>query len=192
MSEGTPRGRRRLFLVLAVAVVATVFFGSGCGGKGEDQEEARPAQKALVPGGTPDSTGLAPADTALTESVYEAGTLRASGGVTDRPQDELKAPATETETPPATKKLARPATATSKTGSYSLQLGSFTNPDNARKQADRIRTLGYDPAVVQYDLGGQTYHRVMLRRVGDMAAASKLGEHIHSQLGIAYLVRLAN
>ena len=54
---------------------------------------------------------------------------------------------------------------------------------------DRISALGYEPVIEDSDLGGQTYHRVMLRGVGDMAEASRLGEHIHSELGIAYLVR---
>jgi cell division septation protein DedD len=134
-----------------------------------------------------------------TESVYQAGTLPTAEGVNEAdeiPEVEAPAAVTEIKAAPAEAQApqepaaTRPATTVSSgNGSYSLQLGSFTNVDNARKQADRVRALGYAPVIEESNLGGQVYHRVMLRGVGDMAEASRLGEYIHSELGIAYLVR---
>ena len=118
-----------------------------------------------------------------------SGDPASPGKVVPEAGAELKAAPQEVEAAPAPA-ATRPATSVSSGSSaFSLQLGSLTNLDNARKQVDRISALGYKPVIEQSDLGGQTYHRVMLKGVGDMAEASRLGEYIHSELGIAYLVR---
>jgi cell division septation protein DedD len=196
MSHGLPTRRPRVFLVLVLACL------SGCGG--QDQEDAATQQKprALVPGGAPDSALVDTVISTETESVYQAGTLPTAEGVNEAvesPEVETPEVVTEIKAAPAEKKApeepsaSRPATTVSSgSGAYSLQLGSFTSVDNARKQADRLRALGYAPVIEESNLGGQVYHRVMLRGVGDMAEASRLGEFIHSELGIAYLVRRGN
>jgi len=175
---------------------------TGCGGG--DQEESATQQKpaAMVPGAVLDTAAVDTGVTTDMESVYEAGTLPDTEGVRKDPaagdqtaQDakaELKAVPAETEARPVPSGT-RPSTSVSSgDGAYNLQLGSFTNLDNARKQADRISILGYSPVIEESNLGGQIYHRVMLQGVGDMAEASRLGEYIHSELGIAYLVRRGN
>ena len=200
MSTGLMTGRRNLSRVLALTValaLAVALFASlsGCGKGGEDEDAVQQKPRAMVPGGTGDTTVVDTADTSVTESAYEAGTLTDSGGVReDSASTEQAAPVKDaTDTPDIQKAETRPSTTVKSTdGAYSLQLGSFTNLANARNQADRIRALGYAPVIEESDLGGQTYHRIMLRGVGDMAAASRLGEHIHSKLGIAYLVRRGN
>jgi len=192
-----------LILILALGVAAPVVL-SGCGGG--DQEEAATQQKpqALVPGAESDSSAVDTSAVSSMEESYEAGTLSDTEGVNEdsameekaplETGDEIKATPVQREVPPA-----RTSTETRKAksgsdggGAYSLQLGSFTNLDNARKQADRIGALGYAPVIEESNLGGQIYHRVMLLGVGDMAEASRLGEHIHSELDIAYLVRRVN
>jgi cell division septation protein DedD len=138
------------------------------------------------------------------EGAYEAGTLSGAGGVKEDPApeeiapldtgDKIKATPVQTEAQPArsSTETRKAKSGTGGDGAYSLQLGSFTNLDNARKQVDRISALGYAPVIEESNLGGQIYHRVMLLGVGDMAEASRLGEHIHSELDIAYLVRRVN
>lgn len=200
MSHGLPTRRPRLFPVLFLAwLTVALACLSGCGG--QDQEEAATQQKprALVPGGAPDSAQVDTVITTETESVYQAGTLPTAEGVTGANEatetevpevvTEIKAAPVETKAPQEPSATRPATTVSSGNGSYSLQLGSFTNVDNARKQADRLRALGYAPVIEESNLGGQVYHRVMLRSVGDMAEASRLGEYIHSELGIAYLVR---
>lgn len=200
MSRGLLTGSLRLPLVLVLTMcVVSLPVLSGCGGG--DQEESATQQKprALVPGAGPDSAAVDPAAAGAVETSYEAGTLPDAEGVREDPaaadetvpevEAELKATPVETkaesESPPD-----RPTTSVSSgDGGYSLQLGSFANLANARKQADRISALGYGAVIEESDLGGQIYHRVMLRGVGDMAEAQRLGEFIHSELGIAYLVR---
>ena len=189
MSRGLLTRRRNLSLAIAVALCVAFC---GCGKGGEDTEAVQEKPRALVPGGAGDTTVVDIADTSVSESAYVAGTLTGSDGVREEPVPaELKAPATEVKE--VRKTESRPPTPVqSSDGAYSLQLGSFTNLENARNQADRISALGYAPAIEESDLGGQIYHRIMLRGVGDMAEASRLGELIHSKLGIAYLVRRGN
>jgi cell division septation protein DedD len=191
-----------LILILALGLAAPVVL-SGCGGA--DQEEAATQQKprAMVPGAETDSTAVDTAIGSDMKGAYEAGTLSGAEGVVDNPAPDEKVPAetaaeikatpAEAETPPgssrATSGTRQTTTGSSGDGAYSLQLGSFTNLDNARKQADRISALGYAPVIEESNLGGQIYHRVLLLGVGDMAEASRLGEFIHSELDIAYLVR---
>lgn len=195
MSTGLLTGRRNsswvlvlAFAVVAFAAVALVAL-SGCGNGGEEEEAVQQKPRAMVPGGTADTTVVDTASVIVDESAYVAGTLSDPDGVT---QDSV-APEKAEPAAGAAKTENRPATSVqSNNGGYSLQLGSFTNLENARNQADRIRALGYAPTIEESNLGGQIYHRVMLSGVGDMAEASRLGEHIHSKLGIAYLVRRGN
>ena len=187
-----------MVLVLTLGIAAPAVL-TGCGGS--DQEESTTQQKprAMVPGAAFDTAAVDTGVTSDTDSSYEAGTLPDVEGVNEdlvageqTAQDagaELKAVPVETEARPVPSGT-RPATSVSSgDGAYGLQLGSFTNLSNARNQADRISALGYAPVIEESDLGGQIYHRVMLWGVGDMAEASRLGEYIHSETGIAYLVR---
>ena len=203
MSRGLLTGRLGLSLVLVLACgFLALACLSGCG-KG-DQEESVTQQKpqGMVPAAALDSAMVDSVVTSEAETAYEAGPLPTSEGVRDDPSSteqvtgqagaELKASPGATETVPAASASRPPTTVSTGEGSYSLQLGSFTNLANARKQVDRLSALGYAPVIEQSDLGGQIYHRVMLRGVGDMAEASRLGEYIHSELGIAYLVRRAH
>lgn len=199
MSTGLLTGRRSLSGVLALTMVVMALVAmTGCGKGNPDEQDAQAEPGALVPGGTPDTSVVDTTAGIVSESAYVAGTLTESEGVREiadsmdqaPPVPEVKEVRKEKA---ATRTESRPATAASSgEGAYSLQLGSFTSLANARKQADRLSELGYSPVIEESNLGGQTYHRVMLRGVGDMAAASQLGEHIHSKLGIAYLVRRGN
>ena len=196
MSIGLFTGRRSLSLVLALAfAVAVLFVLSGCGQGNQDEEAVEPEPGALVPGGTLDTTVVDTTAEVVSESAYVAGTLTETDGVSeDSDPTEQAAPVPEIKEVRNVEKVeeaqTRPSTAKlSSDGAYNLQLGSFTNQANARNQADRISELGYSPVIEESNLGGQTYHRVMLRGVGDMDEASRLGELIHSKLGIAYLVR---
>jgi cell division septation protein DedD len=199
MSTGLLTGRRSMSMVLALTITVMVLASlSGCGKENQDDQDAQPEPGALVPGGNPDTTAVDTTAGIVSESAYVAGTLTETEGVTENADSSDQAPPVPEvkevrKEKTVTQTEARPSTSTtSSDGAYSLQLGSFTSLANARNQADRISELGYSPVIEESTLGGETYHRVMLRGVGDMAAASQLGEHIHSKLGIAYLVRRGN
>jgi cell division septation protein DedD len=192
MSTGLLTGRRRAPRVLVVACAAALLAAAaGCGDKGDQEDRAGPEPRAMVPAGAADSAGVDTSSALVNESAYVAGTISDAGSIREVPgsPDSPDQTAPAKVVPPS---QIRPATsASTRGGDYNLQLGSFTNLDNARRQAERIRALGYAPVLEKSELGGQTYHRVILRGVGDMAEASRLGEVIHSKLGIAYLVRRA-
>jgi len=198
MSTGTRRGatattrnaRNALVILLSCAALA------GCGGGGDETEET--PRKALVPAAMDDTSYAAPDTTAwqqmggtpAEEEAFEEDRAPAESAATlsataDRPQASAGSPASASATPSA------PAAAPAE-GPFVLQLGSFRSLDNARRQADRIRALGHDPVIEASTLGGQTYHRVVLRGLPDHAAAASLGERIHAELGITYLVRRAD
>lgn len=205
MSRGLPFSCRGIFIVSALAVMAgSMILLAGCGGGEEDEYVEQPTPRHLVPKDAADSVSVEAISGTVEESSYEAGTLGDSPGVTEsvaagdlshaEQEAELKAaPAQKVDNSETASTRPPVAAATSSgDGTYNLQLGSFTSRANARQQADRIQSLGYSPVIEETVLAGETYHRVMLKNVGDMAAASKLGEHIHSELDIAYLVRRAN
>lgn len=201
MSRGVPNRLKGLAIVFALIIMAVaVLLLAGCGGGEEDDFAEQPPPRRMVPGRVADSDST---DTPGEESSYEAGTLRGSEGVTHSVEkqgvpptgqdaeikvntDQMKAAPVANSSRPA---VSTPAAGGS--GTYSLQLGSFTNLGNARQQVDRIKALGYSPVIEKTVLAGETYHRVMLPKVGDMAEASRLGELIRSELDIAYLVRRA-
>jgi cell division septation protein DedD len=177
---------RVLFALLILALLA------GCGGGGDEAEEA--PRKAFVPAAM-DDTSYAPADSTAWQQMggtgeggtglaTEADAAVTTSTATDRPVAPVESAASAAKPAPAPAR--KPA------GPFVVQAGSFRSPDNARQQADRIRTLGYDPVLETSVLGGQTYHRVVLRGLPDRAAASALGERIHAELGITYLVRRAD
>jgi cell division septation protein DedD len=200
MRNGFLTGRARLSLipVLAMGMVLVALLG-GCGKKDQENADSRPIPGALLPESELNEAVGDSGSTLAVDSPPEAGTLPGAEGVRGDPavgkqalpasRAELKAAPKEIEVAPAPAGSRPAASVSSGDSGFSLQLGSFTNLDNARKQVDRISALGYQPVIEASDLGGQTYHRVMLRDVGDMVEASRLGEYIHSELGIAYLVR---
>ena len=58
-----------------------------------------------------------------------------------------------------------------------MQLGSFGDGDNARKQAERVGTYGYKPAVSTHRSGGRVLYRVRVgsydkRSQADVTASS--------------------
>lgn len=173
----------------ALALVA--LLAAGCG----DQDEAETPPQAKQPGLVPVQV-----DTAAAAPLTPAGG-DSQGPGTSSPQKvqppvevdnaALRAKVPEARTDPGTAEripMHRPRIRSAE-GDYSLQLGSFRSAENARRQADRLRELGYEPELEVASLGGQTYHRVVLRGFPERAEAERLGEHIRSQLGITYLIR---
>ncbi len=167
------------FLALLAALALAV---GGCGGGKDDKAE--PPARTLVPAAMPaaDSTALA---VAAADAGAVADTVAA--GPVDEAMTPPPARATTSRTaPPRTTDLARQA---APGGTFSLQLGSYRNLDNARAQAARIEALGYTPVLESAVVGGQTHHRVLLRGLADRAEAARVGERLRTELGITYLIR---
>ena len=175
-----PPGRRSVGLVLLLGA-GLLLAAAGCGG--DKEPEAGRQAATLVPG------GLQPADSSGFAAAA-GDSLGLDEAVAEQPQAVLTPP-------PAAKPTARtaaPRTADAARqaapgGTFALQLGSFRNLDNARALSARAEALGYAPVLESAVVGGQTYHRVILRGLPDRAAASSTGERLRAELGITYLIR---
>jgi len=174
---------RSLHPILLSSALALLVACAGCGGGGDDDAEAEAPKTALVPGALDDTLHTA----TDSSSWYQMGGTEAddSGLPSSSPsgggEEVLKA---ESDPPP-------PSAAKGAQGAFVLQLGSFRDEGNARGQVERLRTLGHQATIEVSNLGGQIYHRVVLLGLPDQSAASALGERIHAELGITYLVRRA-
>ena len=59
----------------------------------------------------------------------------------------------------------------------------------AAEKAAQLRDLGYPGTVEEAEVRGILYHRVFIRGLEDRPSAEKLGEDLHTRLGLSYLVR---
>jgi cell division septation protein DedD len=186
----TATAPRRAAAAPILLLLCLLLPALGCGEKepestGERSLRLTPADAVADSAAVADSSAVGPA---AAEAPAEAAA--AQPAETLKRSDTPAAAAPEVDTAgsnsnPFTRTAAAPAAG----GPYSLQLGSFAKQDNARKQAERLRGLGYKPAVEVAVLGGQTYHRVFLRGLADQDSARQLGEKIRAETGISYLVR---
>jgi rare lipoprotein A len=67
-------------------------------------------------------------------------------------------------------------------GNFYVQIGSFTNRDNALRLKTKMEGKGHEVAVRTYDRGDKIFHRVQIRAGFELADANKALE-LFSQLG---------
>lgn len=108
---------------------------------------------------------------------------RAPAGQEDAGRATAAAPAPGNT--PATQAAARPppgatpaAPRTAATGSWWVQLGSFSSQDNAQRLARELRGKGFTVQVSQVTSGGTQLHRVRAGPEADRAAATALRERL--------------
>lgn len=165
-------------VVLIVALVPLVL-AAGCGGK--DKDEA----KDQAQGDRPHS--LVPAN--LDSLIAETGSTLVQEEVAAEPAGQLEVlEESETAVVPEPEVKAAPKKQSPAGGSFSLQVGSFRQEENAVNLAKKVKDLGYPSSIEIGDVGGLIYHRVFIRGFGDRVQAEKLGEELRSELGINYLV----
>ena len=98
----------------------------------------------------------------------------------DQEQEQEQAPETREEKPPS---RPAPTPAASTTGMWAVQLGSFSNKDNAEKLAADLRKQGYAAFLSQLSTDKGQLHRVRIGpqkdRAGAEAMASRLAKVGH-------------
>ncbi len=60
------------------------------------------------------------------------------------------------------------------TGTFTVQVGAFTNPANARRLAAKLRPVWGQVSVVRYDRGDAVFHRVWVGKVSHLQEAKAL------------------
>lgn len=116
-------------------------------------------------------TVQAPADTAAaapdeifddpaTVAGIEQVSPQAAEAIAERPRDVRTAGADAEPALPV--QLAAAGDARNDAGGWVVQLGSFRDRDNADRQAARVTTHGFEPAVSVFTAGGQSMYRVRL------------------------------
>jgi DedD protein len=91
-------------------------------------------------------------------------------------------PPVDTAPPPEQAAVAAPASAArAAVGGWVVQLGSFSEEENARRLAQRVATFGYSPSITNHRASGRTMYRVRVgpheSRARADAAASALSAH---------------
>jgi len=144
----------------------------------------QPATAASDEGGSapPETTTADPVET-NTENAVAAVTPPPANDRNDEPerrapaaapvQDEV--PAQNNEPPAASEP---PAAARSSTGMYAVQLGSFSNPDNAERLAAELRQQGFAAFLSQLDTPNGELHRVRIGPQKDRQAAETMAARL--------------
>lgn len=146
----------------------TVDLDGRAGGAGSQPEAARAAA----------ASAAAELDEIIDDPATVAGGAQPVPQVTEaipvRPGELPRAAAADAERAPADPP-ARPAAADAQnaTGGWVVQLGSFRDRDNADRQAARVTTYGFEPAVTVFTAGGQSMYRV---RVGPYDSRGRADE----------------
>ena len=116
-------------------------------------------------------------------------TSRPAATATPTPEPERKSPpsqqpARETPAPKPAEPTPEPASGSSETGMWAVQLGSFSSKENAEKLAGSLRDQGYAAFLSQLQSNGNELHRVRIGPQKDRqsaeAVAAQLAKNGHT------------
>jgi len=184
-------------LILALSLTAFMVVVAGCGEKDDASVASETKQtKAMVPNSvTEDDLNDATESSVPAADVRPEGHQGTPSQLPENPAPDTSEPAGEGEVPrvvpPAgqEERAANPPPSATISGPFSLQLGSFTVLAIAEEKAVQLRKMGHGATIEQAEVGGQLYHRLFIRGLADHKSAEKLGEELHSSLGLSYLVK---
>ena len=74
-------------------------------------------------------------------------------------------------------------------GEWVVTAGSFTEEDNARRQAQKLEQRGYSPFITEIKNEGITYHRVNVQTFSKREDAEELAQQVREDGFVAGLVR---
>lgn len=179
-------------LVVFVVLVVPIFLD----GPPTDGEVV--TERVLLPGQSEQETQTVVLERDRTEPVPAASTADNAAGdtaeppqatplaeaqseppepvVIRRPEPSTIPPKSEPE-PPAAAQAAKPEP-TSSTGMWAVQLGSFSNKDNAERLAADLRKQGYAAFLSRLETDNGTLHRVRIGPQKDRAAAEAIAARL--------------
>ncbi len=100
-----------------------------------------------------------------------------------QPPAQAPAPAVAPASTTASTPSPRPAVAPPRggmTGTYFVQLGSFSARGSATSLATKLKSAGFSATVTPVTAGGRTLHRVRVGPVGDRAAGEALAKRLRA------------
>ena len=173
-------------LVVFVVLVVPIFLD------GPPGEEEIVTERVLLPGQDETRTQTVVLDRDRTEPVPTGTSNEAPAEVAEKPAETLAQPAAAEPEPsraapqrqdpdpePAQPKpAAQTPPASSTTGMWAVQLGSFSNKDNAEKLAADLRKQGYAAFLSQLDTDSGTLHRVRIGPQKDRDAAEAMAARL--------------
>jgi DedD protein len=171
-------------LVVFVVLVVPIFL-DGPPGEGEVVSErvllpGQDAQKMQTVVLKPDRADPVPSTNATPAAAEQAAESAPVSQATPTPEPVAqKPPAAEPRTEPVPAKATqeKPA-ATSSTGMWAVQLGSFSNKDNAEKLAADLRKQGYAAFLSQLDTDSGQLHRVRIGPQKDRESAEAMAARL--------------
>lgn len=171
-------------LVVFVVLVVPIFL-DGPPGEGEVVSErvllpGQDAQKMQTVVLKPDRADPVPSTNATPAAAEQAAEPAPVSQATPTPEPVAqKPPAAEPRTEPVPAKATqeKPA-ATSPTGMWAVQLGSFSNKDNAEKLAADLRKQGYAAFLSQLDTDSGQLHRVRIGPQKDRESAEAMAARL--------------
>jgi DedD protein len=176
-------------LVIFVVLVVPIFLD------GPPGDEEIVTERVLLPGQDESRTQTVVLDRDRTEPVPAGTTSEAPAAAAEKPaatepeaakpvvqevQETVREPEPEPEPPrPAQPKpAAEQAPASSTTGMWAVQLGSFSNKENAEKLAADLRKQGYAAFLSQLETDKGTLHRVRIGPQKDRDAAEAMAARL--------------
>ena len=171
-------------LVVFVVLVVPIFLD------GPPGEEEIVTERVLLPGQDETRTQTVVLDRDRTEPVPAGTSNETSAAAVEEPAEAVAQPVAaepETSEPVAQREEPVPApaqpqpeapAASSTTGMWAVQLGSFSNKANAEKLAADLRKQGYAAFLSQLDTSSGTLHRVRIGPQKDRDAAEAMAARL--------------
>ncbi len=154
--------------------------------------DAVPTPAPAAPAPTPSVASAAPSTSAVTTQALPPEPAKP---VAKPVPAETKPVATETKPASVAKpaapapKPAEPAKPAASGVGYAVQLGAFSNADDANKLRDRVRAAGFSAFVEQVRTDKGALSRVRVGPVADRAEADRLKAQVAAKVGIDGMVR---
>jgi len=73
-------------------------------------------------------------------------------------------------------------------GPYIVQVGAFSNKENAKRLKLQVSQLGHDVSINKVDANGKVFFAVRVNRYKSKRKADEIGKDIKSKLGVSYRV----
>lgn len=176
-------------LVIFVVLVVPVFLD------GPPESGEMVSERVLLPGQDGQDTKTVVLDRERTEpmpvasstdDVARSGDATAAEAVEEKPVPEQMVPVPVAETPPARTEQQptakpqadAPKPAASTTGMWAVQLGSFSNKENAEKLAADLRKQGYAAFLSQLKTDSGSLHRVRIGPQKDRESAEAMAARL--------------